>query len=535
MARNDGEHPADPGADKLDPYRSKRRADRTPEPVPPGPMPAEPMRPGPTGPGTDTGPAVTDDVPDGHRFVVTEHHATALHWDFRLERDGVLVSWALPKGLPLDPKTNHLAIHTEDHPLEYLTFAGDIPAGEYGGGSVFPWDRGTYDTEKWSADEVKVVLHGERVSGRYVVFRTARASSRTRDGGAGGGGGRGAGFGGDRNWMIHRMDPAPEGWRAAPELIRPMLATAGSLPSPADSTQWAFEMKWDGVRAVVYVDGGRARVMNRNDRDVTRTFPEIGDLAESLGSRQVVLDGEVVALDRNGRPDFGLLQQRMHLENANQIRELAKRVPVTYLAFDLLYLDGRTLLDSPYDERRRQLESLGLEGPRWAVPPAFPGDGAAATETSRAQQLEGVVAKRRDSRYQPGRRSHSWVKVKTLRTQEVVIGGWRPGSGRRTGTIGSLLIGLPDGNGLAYAGHVGTGFSDAALEHLAGLLKPLVRSSSAFTGEVPRQDARDAVWVEPTLVGEVAFGEWTRDGRLRHPTWRGLRPDKQPRDVVREA
>jgi len=498
------------GDDKLRTYRQKRNPGRTPEPVP---------EPAPRARRTSGAPAQSsaeEAVAALPRFVVTEHHATALHWDFRLERDGVLVSWAVPKGLPLDPKGNHLAVHTEDHPLEYLTFTGDIPAGEYGGGAVLMWDGGTYECEKWDDREVKIVLHGERVSGRYVLFRTGREKD-------------------DKSWMIHRMDPSPAGWQPLPDLIRPMLATPGALPSDKNQSQWAFEMKWDGVRAVTYVDGGRPRVMNRNDRDITKSYPELGGMAESLGSLQVVLDGEIVALDASGRPDFGLLQQRMHVQSASQIRDLVNRVPATYLVFDVLHLDGRSLLEVPYGERRELLESLGLEGPRWAVPPAFPGDGAAALATSKAQRLEGVVAKRRDSRYYPGRRAPAWVKVKTFHTQEVVIGGWTAGSGRRSGTIGSLLIGIPDGEGLAYAGHVGTGFTDAMLTDLSRMLEPLARATSPFTGDLPRTDARDAAWAEPRLVGEVAFGEWTRDGRLRHPSWRGLRPDKTPAEVVRET
>ena len=478
-------------SDKLDTYRRKRDPRRTPEPVPAdGPLPRG-----------------RDDT-----FVIQEHHARRLHWDFRLERDGVLVSWALPKGVPDDPARNHLAVHTEDHPLDYASFAGEIPAGEYGGGSVTIWDRGTYDCEKWTDREVKVVLHGQRVSGRYVLFRT----------------------GGD-DWMIHRMDPPadPEA-QPLPDLVRPMLATAGTLPPVTEEERWAFEMKWDGVRAVAYVDRGTVRLLTRNDRDVTATYPELRGLGEALGEVRAVLDGEIVAFDGSGRPSFGELQQRMHVQRPSAA--LRARVPVSYLVFDLLHVSGRSLLDAPYDERRAALEALGVDGPHWATPPAFEGDGAAALEVSRAQGLEGVLAKRRDSRYEPGRRSRSWVKVKHQRTQEVVVGGWRPGEGRRSGGIGSLLLGVPDGSGrLVYAGHVGTGFTDRVLDELWAALQPLSRKTSPFADELPRAHARDAHWVTPKLVGEVVFTEWTRDGRLRHPVWRGLRPDKSPAEVVRES
>jgi bifunctional non-homologous end joining protein LigD len=478
-------------ADKLVTYRSKRRAARTPEPVPPGAKPAQ----------------GADDT-----FVVQEHHARALHWDFRLERDGVLVSWAVPKGMPLDPATNHLAVHTEDHPLEYAAFEGEIPAGEYGGGRVTLWDRGTYECEKWRDDEVMVVLHGERVSGRYVLFRTSGDS-----------------------WMLHRMDPPPhEDWTTLPDLLRPMLATPGELPPVAQDDAWAYEMKWDGVRAVVYVEGGRARALTRNDREVSRTYPELADLAASLGARQVVLDGELVAFDDEGRPSFGRLQQRMHVTGVAQVKQLVRRVPVTYLAFDLLHLDGRSLLTEPYDRRRELLVSLGLEGPRWLVPVAFSGRGNDALATSRRLGLEGVVAKRRAGRYEPGRRSRSWVKIKNLRTQEVVVGGWRPGKGGRGGRIGSLLLGVPDVDGLRYVGRVGTGFTAAMLDEIEKRLRRNLRRTSPFAGAVPPTDARDAVWVTPKHVGEVAFTEWTGSGRLRHPVWRGWRDDKSAADVVRE-
>jgi bifunctional non-homologous end joining protein LigD len=468
-----------------------RSAQRTPEPVPAGP------------PGTGA---------EGRRFVIQEHHATALHWDFRLERDGVLVSWAIPKGLPPDPKQNHLAVHTEDHPLDYAAFEGEIPAGEYGGGSVSIWDRGTYELEKWTDREVKVVLHGERSHGRYVLFKTANSDKRGRD------------------WMIHRMDPPDPGWEPLPERIPPMLATPGALPS--DDDDWAYEMKWDGVRLVLYIAGGRVRAMTRNDRDVTSTYPELHALAASVGTRQMILDGEVVAVDATGRISFGALQPRMHV--ARPGKTLLASTPVTYLAFDVLHLDGVSLLEQPYTERRKLLEDLNLRGSHWSTPPHFAGGGQDAVETSLAQGLEGVVAKRSSSKYLPGKRNRDWLKVKNVRTQEVVIGGWRPGGGRREGKIGSLLLGINGPDGLEYVGHVGTGFTEAVLDDLTARLRKSERKSSPFVNPLPRPHAKDAHWVTPRLVGEVQFGEWTGEGMLRHPSWRGLRTDKSPSDVVRE-
>jgi bifunctional non-homologous end joining protein LigD len=480
---------------ELSTYRKKRDAARTPEPVP------------------AAGKRASKRKSKGNSFVVQEHHATALHWDFRLERDGVLVSWAVPKGLPLDPAVNHLAVHTEDHPLEYATFEGDIPEGEYGGGAVTIWDHGTYECEKWSDREVKVVLHGHRVTGRYVLFKTG---SR------------------DRDWMMHRMDPPPDGYTPMPSLVRPMLAVLRETV-PRDDDKYGYEFKWDGVRAIVYVDGGRPRVLSRNDRDVTASYPELRAMAEALGSRQMVLDGEIVAMDERGRPSFEALQARMHVTNTAQVRRLATQVPATFLAFDVLYLDGRSLLDEPYTERRKVLESLKLSGPSWQTPPHLEGGGDAILAASKEQGLEGVIAKRLDSRYYAGKRSDCWLKIKNLRTQEVVIGGWKPGEGRRKGAIGSLLLGVPGDDGLDYVGHVGTGFTDAMLRELEAMLKPLSRNDPPFATAIPRPHAKDAHWVEPQIVGEVAFGEWTKAGILRHPAWRGLRPDKNAADVVRES
>ena len=443
-------------------------------------------------------------------FVIQEHHARRLHWDLRLERDGVYVSWAVPKGLPQDPGVNHLAVHMEDHPLEYGSFEGTIPKGEYGAGVVTIWDRGTYDAEKWTDREVKFHLHGQRVDATFVLFQTK----------------------GD-NWMIHRMDPPPADWQPLPTLIRPMLAVSGDVP--ADEQGWCYEFKWDGVRAIAYVEGGRARFLTRNDRDCTDTYPELRGIGEALGSRQAVLDGEIIAFDEQGRPSFEALQPRMHVADAARARRLAQRAPVSWMIFDLLHLDGQSTIDRPYTERRRLLEGLSLGAERWAVPPSHPGPGKDLLEAARSTGLEGIVAKRSQSPYRPGRRSPDWVKVKVFRTQEVVVGGWTPGKGARSSRIGALLVGIPGEHGLEYAGKVGTGFTDSMLADLQAQLEPLRRPSPPFVTPVPRADAAGATWVEPVLVGEVRFSEWTRGGRLRQPSWRGLRPDKAPDEVVRES
>ncbi len=319
-----------------------------------------------------------------------------------------------------------------------------------------------------------------------------------------------------------------------PELIRPMLAVPGELPSAARDAAYGYELKWDGVRAMTYAAAGRLRVLSRNDKDISVSYPELAEVIGALDGRQVVLDGEIVAFDAHGRPSFGRLQSRMHVGDETQARRLATSTPTTYLLFDVLHLDGRDLTSLPYTERRELLDSLDVQATRVSVPPYIPGSGTDTLALSQRQGLEGIVAKQLDSPYEPGRRSRSWLKVKNLRFQEVVIGGWRSGQGYRANTLGSLLLGISGAEGLDYVGRVGTGFTDRMLADLSNLLRPLERETSPFTDTVPAADARDARWVEPQLVGEVAFGDWTLDGRLRHPSWRGLRPDKGPSEVERE-
>ena len=522
------------GLDRLHSYRSKRDAGRTPEPVP------------------DTAPTLAAGI-GAAAFVIQEHHARALHFDLRLEHDGVLVSWALPKGVPTDPTHNHLAVHTEDHPMEYLEFEGDIPAGEYGAGSMSIWDSGTYSMEKWRDDEVIITLHGRPDGGlagaqhEFALIRTGGAESR--------------------NWLIHLMKPKPgspagrapvsaPAAAAAPATVSgtvtvagtaysPMLARPGTLQDLSPDSGWAYEMKWDGIRMLAYVDGGpdgNVRFLTRNGNDVTASFPElVDDLHAALGNRSGVLDGEVVALDRRNRPDFSRLQSRLGLTDPRDVRLAQRGAPVHYFVFDLLEHDGTAAVDQPYSARRTALESLVTATGTVQVPPAFDGAAAAALATSARLGLEGLIAKETDSSYQSGRRTDRWLKIKHVKAQEVVIGGWRPGNGHRGSTLGSLLVGIPAATRpgetgvppLRYAGRIGTGFSDRDLTALRRRLNELPRTDSPFD-DVPAADAADAVWVQPLLVGEAEFAEWTPSGRLRHPTWRGLRPDKSPADVVRE-
>jgi bifunctional non-homologous end joining protein LigD len=477
---------------QLDEYRRKRDFDVTREPSP----------------DVDAPPPTPDGLP---RFVVQEHHARRLHWDLRLERDGVGPSWAVPKGIPPEKGVNHLAVQTEDHPLSYFDFAGEIPKGEYGGGQVHIWDKGTYECEKWTDREVKFVLHGERVQGRYVLFQT--------DG---------------KNWMIRRMDAAQDPTREPlPELgsIAPMKATTSStLPPATQDDQWAYEVKWDGYRALGFVEGGRLKLQSRNLRDVTAEFPEVRGLGDAMGSHTAVLDGELVAFDANGRPSFGAMQRRGH-----------RTATVVYMSFDGLYADGHWVTSKPYRERRELLASLvpTPKGAAWQVPAFHVGDGDAMLAATRQQELEGLIAKKLDAPYEIGKRSRCWLKVKNWLRQEMVIGGWLPGEGGRSGTLGALLLGYHDGEGgpLRYAGRVGTGFTGAELSRLQELLEPLARDTSPFDEppELPREVRKLGRFVEPSMVCEVMFSEWTHTGTLRQPSYKGLRDDKDGREVVRES
>ena len=458
-----------PVEDQLTKYRSMRDASKTPEPVP-----------------KKAPKAGKNDL-----FVIQEHHARRLHYDLRLERDGVLASWAVPKNLPDTPAVNHLAVHTEDHPLEYLAFHGTIPKGEYGAGQMIVWDTGTYETEKFNDHEVIVTLHGNKIDGRYALIQT--------DG---------------KNWLAHRMKEQKQPQAGD---LAPMLATEGSVER-LKATQWSFEGKWDGYRVLVDANRGKLNLRSRRGRDVTGEYPQFEALAADLADHHVILDGEAVALDASGVPSFSEMQNR------------ARSTRVEYWAFDILHLDGRSLMRAKYSDRRRLLEALA-EGGGLIVPDRLPGDGPEAMEHARKQGWEGVVAKKRDSTYQPGRRSSSWIKDKIWCTQEVVIGGWRQGEGGRSSGIGALMLGIPEDGGLHFAGRVGTGFTEKELAKLKDMLKPLETDESPFNTRLPTQDAKGVTFVRPELVGEVRYSERTSDGRLRQPSWRGLRPDKEPEEV----
>ena len=324
------------------------------------------------------------------------------------------------------------------------------------------------------------------------------------------------------------------GWSPLPASIAPMLALPGS-PPPGRLAEWAVEMKWDGVRALAFISGGRLRLVSRTGKDISATYPDLAGLGGAVTASQALLDGEIVAFT-DGRPDFEALQPRMHVSSADAAFRLSSTIPVSYLAFDALHVDGVGLTSLSYVERRKTLDTIISNGPRWLAPPNFPGpDLDAVRAASVANGLEGVVVKRLDSVYEPGARPGSWLKVKNQLMQEVVVAGWKPGQGNRTGLVGSLLVGVYSAGLLVYAGHVGTGFSDPVLRMLTRRLDALRRPDSPFDGPVPAEYSRPAVWVEPRLVIDVTFDRWTRAGRMRAPAYRGLRDDKDPADVVRET
>jgi bifunctional non-homologous end joining protein LigD len=467
---------------KLQEYRKKRDPKKTPEPFGGKKKGKEPI------------------------FVVQRHDARALHYDFRLERNGALASWAVPKGVPLEPGQRALAVHVEDHPLEYATFEGEIPKGEYGAGSVEIWDHGTYDLlEEKRNGGLTVRLHGERLDGIWTLV-PAKLDGK------------------EKNWLLlkKREDGAPE--PAKRRQYWPMLATSSEdVPGGPD---WLFEVKWDGYRAIADVRGSDATLTSRNGNDLTQRFRSTATaIQRAVKTPDCVLDGEVCALDETGRATFSAMQQGK------------TGTRYVYVAFDLLELDGESLIDLPLTERQKRLASLVDRRRRDVQVSESFDDGPALFEAAKKQQFEGIVAKKRDSRYLPGRRTREWLKLKTHGRQEFVIAGYTRGQGRRSGGFGALILGYhSDGGELVYAGNVGTGFGDAEIDKLLRKLKPLERKSSPF-GTVPTMPKvrRDAIhWVDPELVAEVEFAEWTHDGRLRAPSYQGLREDKAADDVQRE-
>ncbi|HEY0417509.1 MAG TPA: DNA ligase D [Gaiellaceae bacterium] len=432
-------------------------------------------------------------------FVVQRHDARRLHYDFRLERGGALASWAVPKGVPVAPGARALAVHVEDHPLEYATFHGEIPKGQYGAGTVEIWDDGTYDLlEEKRNGQLTVDLHGTRLHGRYTLV-PARLDGK------------------EENWLL--IKGHDEGGEPVQGTYRPMLASLETHIPHGEA--WTFEVKFDGYRAVAYIRGGECRLVSRNDNDLTERFPDVAKaLVKAVKSPNAVVDGEVTRIDPAGRTSFSELQQGTG--------------PLVYYAFDLLELDGEPLVELPLAERKARLERLlDRRVKNVAFSQGFD-DGDALFEVAREQKLEGVVAKRVESTYKPGRRTRDWLKIKSDNTDEFVVVGYTRGAGRRAGTFGSLVLAVNEGTELRYVGNVGTGFDDAEIRKLLGLLRPLHRDTSPFAvvPKMPRVRKGDVQWVEPQLVAQVRYGEWTHDGHLRHPAYQGIREDKDAGEVV---
>jgi bifunctional non-homologous end joining protein LigD len=469
--------------DELRAYERKRRRGETPEPF------------------TST----RADGRGGPIFVVQRHDARRLHYDFRLERDGALASWAVPKGVPLEPGQRALAVHVEDHPLDYASFEGVIPAGNYGAGTVEIWDQGTFELlgEKRNG-ELKVRLAGERLHGTWTLVP--------------------AHLDGDpKNWLLIKNHDDTD-LRVRND-YRPMLATlAEELPRGSD---WTFEVKWDGYRALGYVRNGDVKLLSRRGNDLTERFPEVASaLAKATRSSTCVVDGEVCALDEQGRPSFSAMQQG--------------RRALVYAVFDVLEVDGVPVVDLPLSERRERLDALlntSTKGAQAVQVSALFDDGNALLEAAEQQGLEGVMAKKLSSKYCEGKRTRDWLKIKTHGRQEFVVAGYTRGEGRRAGSFGSLVLATNEAGGLRWVGNVGTGFSEKSIRDVLARLEPLRVDESplAVVPKMPRVRRGDIVWVRPTLVAEVEFAEFTHDGHLRAPSFQGLREDKDAAEVVREG
>jgi bifunctional non-homologous end joining protein LigD len=483
-------------------YNEKRRFDETTEP------PAEVFK-GDVDPGT---------ARPGKTFVIHQHHATRLHFDLRLEmmngKTPVLVSWAVPKNLPLKAGKMHLAVHVEDHPFEYGSFSGSIPKGNYGGGEVRIFDSGTYEVLEQEPGKLSFRLNGTRANGVWHIFQTKRDS--------------------EKNWLV-RLRADERGEPDPVPTLSPMMATL--VQDAFDDDDWIFEPKWDGVRAIATCED-QTFLLSRNRNDITIQYPELAKLHERLVCFDAIVDGEIVAMHQ-GRPSFERLQSRINLQNERDIARIATQIPVSFVAYDLLYLDGRSLLKTPLEERKELLDELVVVSDNVQVSPYVRGDGTTLYEAACAQNLEGIVAKKLGTSYRPGKRGKDWLKVKTTKEADLVIGGWSKGEGSRSASFGSLLVGAYSENGLRFVGAVGTGFSEKTMESLLPQLQELATDEMPFS-EDPRtmgtgrfgKPIKDPVWVRPDLITRVEFRELTSTGRLRAPSFKGLRSDLDPAECT---
>ncbi len=544
---------------KLEEYRRKRRFDRTPEPSgepvtgkvqdQPSPASKRTRLPKPKLPQLEVRPGAEH----GDTFVVQKHRATRLHYDFRLAIDGTLKSWAVPKGPSLSHADKRLAVQTEDHPLDYANFEGKIPEGNYGAGTVMVWDRGTFSVEgnfpalkQLERGEIKFSLNGEKLRGSFVLVKLKHSEKgnewlmiKHKDAAE------------DSKWNIDEHDGSVLTGRtieeikeelppkrsiapiqaseldsarksAMPSRVEPMLATLGE--HPFSDPNWLFEIKWDGVRALARIDDGALTLRSRNNVEITQRYPELASLPEALAARQAILDGEIVALDARGLSDFGRLQERMHVRAPGGT--LISKIPVIYYAFDLLYCDGYDLREAPLLQRKQLLQRLLHASERFRYSDHQLEHGKELFALAKETGLEGIVAKRIDSRYVSDR-SMNWLKLKVTQTLDAVVGGWTES---RTPALpfGSLLLGLYQGKRLRFIGHVGSGFDAKKLEELRRELKERAASTCPFD-TVPETNEKPS-WVTPDLVARVKFGGWTQEHSLRHPVFLALREDARPTD-----
>jgi len=481
----------------------------------------------------------------GERFVIHQHHASRLHFDLRLEMFNgdtpVLASWAVPRNLPLVKGNPHLAVHVEDHPIEYGEFSGTIPKGNYGAGEVRIFDSGTYELLEQEPGKLTFRLHGNRLDGEWHMIlpdNNKRGAGSAGPQTKGGAGSVGTQDGVDKKeWLVFfRKSFAPP--RDEPPELSPMMAT---LERKAfDDDRWLFEPKWDGVRALAVCEQ-ETMLVSRTRKNMTATYPELHRLHEQLVALDAIVDGEVVTFDK-GRPSFEKLQSRINLQGVDAIERAMKSIPVSFIAFDLLYLDGRSLVREPVERRREMLEDLVVPNNRVQVSQAVVGEGLALSEAARGQNLEGIVAKRLGSPYRVGKRTREWLKVKITYDADVVIGGWSPGEGNRTTSFGALLAGVFDDEGLRFIGAVGTGFTDRVLKDVMAKLRAHESETCPFvedpTGLPPSRFGkalRNARWCEPVLVAIVEFRELTAGLRLRAPSFKGLRDDKTPGECTYDA
>ncbi|HEY7591355.1 MAG TPA: DNA ligase D [Candidatus Limnocylindrales bacterium] len=536
----------------LERYKAKRDFSKTPEP------------------------AGAPDAKGTGRFVVQRHRATRLHYDFRLEVDGVLASWAIPKGPTRDPSIRRMAVHVEDHPIEYFDFEGVIPKGQYGAGDVIVWDWGTFEPEDETPDPVKAIedgelkfeLHGEKLCGRFTLVRTSRRPGSAPS----------SAFEDDEGeqWLLIKKRDAcavpgwdPEAhprsvktgrtndevkanrdavWTSSapaaeaeidlagaetvkmPDYIEPMAATLAD-PKPFDDPDWLFEIKWDGYRVESVIRDGKVRLWTRRGNEAETYFGQLLSPPSWIDAREAIVDGEVVAVDEHGVPDFGLLQERISAIRAGRAEGARGLV---YQAFDLLYLDGRLLVKVPLEDRKRLLKTVLRESSRVRFASHLVGEGVAFHAAAKRMQVEGIIAKHRRSRYEPGRRSTTWLKIKIRPEQELVVGGWTPGEGNAK-DLGALVVGVYEGSKLKYAGKVGSGFNSRTRAELRKRLEGLTTEKCPYDPCPERKgELRTARWVKPKLVIRAELGGWTREGYVRQTSFKGIDPDKDPKTVVRE-